>query len=285
MGDFSAERAITAGFGVIRRKPAALLAWAAVYFVGAILPQGLIWSRMAPIMALTRQGQAPDPQMYAEATSGMFAWAPLMWIVGLAVSSVLYGAVFRAQLEPEDDRYLYLRLTARELWLGLTMIALTVVFVLGGLLTVLAITLVGHSAPGIVTFVVCLAAIVAFVWLAMRMSLATAMAFAERRFVFAEVWPLTAGHALKLFGVMLALIVILVVLEMVLFVPIGLALGFSGAMRHMSSGAPPDFGQMLPWLFLGGVLASLFGAAVLAIIGAPWASIYQQLTGTEAPAA
>lgn len=276
MADFSAGEAITAGFGVIRRRPAVILAWAAAYFVG-FLPQLLLWSRMAPLMA-GAAGHAPDPNALQAFSTGMMGFAPLLWIWGLLYSSVLYGAAFRAVLYPDDDRYLYLRLSSRELWLGLTMLALLVVFAIGCVIVGVVIGILSQSVPGIVIFLLVVAAIVAFVWLAMRFSLATTVAFAERRFVFADVWPLTAGHTLKLLGVALAVVAILIGLELALMLPVGLALSLSGAFKTLASGSIKPSGQWLPWMAVFGIGLSLFGAVVIAVVGAPWANIYRQLT-------
>ena len=281
MTEFSASEAIGSGFRTMQRRPAAILAWAAAYFVGGVLPQGLLWAKLAPLMA----ARPVDPQAMAAAMSGMGAWAPLMWLVGIVVSSVLYGAAFRAVLTPDDDRFLYLRLSRRELWLGLTMLAIVILFLVGSLITAVVIGLVGRNLPGVVVFLLALACIGGFIWLAMRFSLATVMAFAQSRFVFSQTWSLTAGHALKLSGVALAVLCIMIGIEMAVILPIGLALGFSGALRGLSAGAPPQPGQMLPWIAVFCIGVSLFGAVIIAVAGSPWASIYRQLVGADEAAA
>jgi hypothetical protein len=283
MGDFSVERALGAGFSVIKRRPLALLAWAAAYFVVGLLPTSFVWAKTMPALLAQAAQPAADPQAIA-ALSGMSGWTPVLWLLGLVVASVLYGAVYRAVLEPEDDKYFYLRLSSRELWLGLTMLALVVVFCIGLGILVVALTIVARTAPGIVSFVAIIAAIVGVIWLVLRMSLSTPMAFAERRFIFADAWQLTERHALKLFGVAVALVVIIIMMELVILVPIGLAFGLSGAWRQVMNADPAHFiAQGGPWLLLGGVLLSLFAALLYAVIAAPWASIYQQVTAGGLP--
>jgi hypothetical protein len=274
MGGFSAEKALGAGFLLIRRNPGAFFVWAGVYFVVGILPSGATWARLAPAMA-AHQG---DPQAIAAAMSGVGPLAPLLWILGFVLISVMYGAVYRAVLEPEDRRFFYLRLSMRELWLGLTILALAVVFALGIAVLAVVLTIVGRTAPWYVTIIAVLAAVVGVVWLLTRFSLASPMAFAERRFIFAESWSLTEGHALKLFGVALALVVILILIELVLIVPIALGLGLSGALQRTQDDPSAAMGLAGPWLAAGAVLLSLFGSLVYSILGAPWASIYQQLS-------
>jgi hypothetical protein len=283
MGDFSVERALGAGFSLIKRRPLALLAWAATYFVVGLLPTSFLWAKLMPAILAQAAQRAADPQALA-AFGGISGWTPVLWLLSVVLASVLYGAVYRAVLEPEDDKYLYLRLSARELWLGLTLLALLVVFCVGLVILGVALTVVARTAPGIVSFVAVIAAIVGVVWLVLRTSLTTPMAFAERRFVFADAWHLTQGHALKLFGVSVALVVIIIMMELVILVPIGLAFGLSGAWRQVMNADPAHFiAQGGPWLLLGGVLLSLFAALLYAVIAAPWASIYQQVTAGGLP--
>lgn len=277
MGDFSVEKALGAGFSVIKRRPAVVLAWAAAYFVVGLLPSCLVWVRLMPLMLAQAAQRSTDPQALA-AFSGMSAWTPVLWLLAVVLASVLYGAVYRAVLEPEDRKYFYLRLSSRELWLGLTLLSLVVVFVIGLMILGAVLTVIARTAPGIVSLIAVLAAIVGVVWLFLRVSLATPMAFAERRFVFADAWSLTQGHALKLLGVCAALIVIVIMIELVILLPVGLAFGLSGAATWMVHNPDRIFTEGAPWLLAGGLLISLFGAVIYAILGAPWASIYQQVT-------
>ncbi len=284
MKDFSASDAIGAGFRLVGRNPLAVLVWAGFYFVLGVIPS-LFWIRTASKamgdVAYGGGAFANDAarQSFASAFSGLGAWAPLAWLAGFILACVLYGAVYRAVLEPQDNRFFYLRLGGRELWLGLTMVALFILFGICCAIVGVALALIGHSAPGFVTFIAILGAIAMMIWLVMRFSLATSMAFAERRFIFLESWSLTAGHALKLFGVALALVAIVFLAELVIFVPIGMAAGFLGVLsRHMveSPGAMMD--HSMPLIIVGGLVLSVFAALVYSILGAPWVDIYRQLT-------
>lgn len=288
MGNFSAEQALMSGFRVVARNPMALLAWAGVYLVFGVLPQAILWVRIWPLMANQAAHPSPDPQAAVAAMSGFTAWWPVLWLLGLVLFALMYGAVYRAVLDPDDKRYFYLRLGMRELWLGLTTLALLVLFFIGCMIVGVAVTLIGHSAPGIVTFVAVLAALVGVIWLAMRFSLAPPMAFAERRFIFLESWGLTKGHALKLFGVALALVVMVLVLEMVIFAPFAIAMGLAGVFSAGAKTAASDPALMLqhaaPWIVVGGLVLSIFAALIYAVLGAPWADIYRQLAPEREPA-
>lgn len=279
MAEFSSEKAIVSGFEVIRRSPIVLLVWGLAYLVFGMGPSLLFYARAWPQLSEAMAQKQPDPAAIQAAMSGVTAYAPLMWVVGIVVMSVMYGAVFRAVLTPEDRRYAYLRLSSREVWLGLSILALMVVFVIGVMVLAVGIALLAQSLPGVVTFLAVLATAFLVIWLALRLSLAAPMAWAEKRFVFADSWPLTAGHGLKLFGVGLALVVIVLLMELALILPIGLAVGLSGVLRQASAGPGHALASLGPWLVVGCVVLGFFGALVYAVMGAPWASIYQQLTG------
>lgn len=285
MAGFSAEKAIVAGFTVIRRKPAAVAVWAVVYFLLGLLPTCVVYARMLPTLLAQAANPAvtPDPQAIEAMSASMVPWAPALWVLGLLTLSLLYGAVFRAVLTPEDDRFFYLRLGPREMWMALTFVALGIVFVIGLAVVIAVVGMIGHDAPLYATFLAVVAVIFGVVWLMTRLSLSLVMAFAERRFIVVDSWGLTAGHSVKLFGVMLALLVIVVLTEIVLFLPITIGFGLDRHIERLASGGAAALSAEAPWLIAMAVLFSMFGALVYVVLGAPWASIYQQIKG-EPPA-
>ncbi len=284
MAAFSVESALGAGFSVIRRKPLALLVWAAVYLAAYLAPLWAIYTRLASAGTIraAQHGAVADPQAAIQVVAGlMTGWTPVFWLMGLAVMSVLWGAVFRAVLTPQDDRYFYLRVGLRELWLGLTVAALEIVFILGGATAFVALGVMAQAAPWYATVLAAIALLVGLIWMLMRLSLSAVIAFAESRFVFWDSWALTEGQVWRLFVVLLGLAGIIMLGELVLLVPIGLALVMTGAAERLATSpslAPP--GLVMAVI---GVAVSLFAAAVYAVVGAPWASVYQQLTGAGPP--
>lgn len=280
MTAFSVETALRAPFRVIRKKPLALLAWGLVYLLFGFAPSMVVSSRIEPvILAESLHPGSSDPQALVNALAPISAWLPLIWLSAIVTTSVLYGAVFRAVLTPDDDRFLYLRLSSRELWLALTIVGL--VIVIGLVFAVLTVTmsLVAASAPWFANLAAVVALIVALIWIVMRLSLSTVMAFAEKRFVFVDSWPLTRGHALTLFGVAMAIVVMLLIGEIVLAIPFALGLGLNGAYDRIVSD-PAYALHNAPMIAVSALVIGLFGAMAYTILGAPWASIYQQLTET-----
>jgi hypothetical protein len=298
MGDFSADRAIGAGFRLIGREPLAFLAWCLTYlvlgvgpqigFVAAILPE---WSRMAQEIASTAGAQTPmsSAEMF-RAQAGMMQLQPLVWIASLVSHTVILSAIYRAVLEPSDRAFLYLRIGTRELWLGLTMLVLFVLAILLAIVVMApAMILVGvlsalaHQAPGVQLAIlpVMLLACGVIVWVLLRLSLATPMSFAQRGFRLYESWDLTRGQAGKMFLVALAFVVIAWLTEMIL-AGVGLALlgGFSSLERLSAWIRHPQFdlASLMPWILGGAVVATILSTAMHALFGAGWAEIYRELT-------
>src|SRR6185312_6765210 len=204
----------------------AVLNWAVAYLVFVALPIFVILAHMLPdIVASYQEGLAqaarhepPDPARLMALRARMFSYNPLIWLLSLAAQAVLMGAVFRAWLEPQDNRFGYLRLGLREVWLGLTYLVLLVMAAIMVLTLFIPIAIaVGVSAaaaphgagPGLpAVLLLCAIALAGggvIVWVELRLCLALPMSFAQRRFVLYESWDLTRGLALKTFAVFLTL--------------------------------------------------------------------------------
>jgi len=146
MGD-----AIMAGFRLIAREPRAFLAWTLVYAVTGLGPQALSMVLNVNTFAAASSGQQPDPAALSQAMGSLQALQPFSLLAVLLNSILLYGAVFRAVLFPEERRFAYLRLGGRELWLVLTMIALVAIFTVALIALILPIVLIlgiGVAAAG-----------------------------------------------------------------------------------------------------------------------------------------
>jgi hypothetical protein len=307
MASISYARAVSAGFRVIGRKPWAVLAWAGAYLVLAALPLILIMSGVLPDVIATYRdaahnlahGVAPDAAKFLALRSRMAGVQPLILVVQLVSHTILMGAIFRAVLEPEASKWGYLRVGRQELMLGLT----TLVYVL--VATILALTLlvplgiagaVGltsaqhGNAPGPMAVpllrLIELAGSGAIVWAMLRLSLALPMSFAQRRFVLYDSWSLTRGHAFKLFLVALTLVVLLTVCDLI--ATIGLRtlliqkLAAAPSWRNLLLGSPVEVARRLtPIMVAIAAVGSLFGMAIYAVIIAPWAEIYRELTADK----
>jgi len=298
MGEFSADRAITAGFRLIGREPAAFLVWIVAYLVIGVAPQmgafALIlpqWSRlMQEVAASAASNSTMNSAAMMRAQFGMLQLEPLIWITSLVSHTVLFAAVYRAVLFPEDRRFFYLRLGGRELWLGLVLMVLVVMAFLLMLVTMLptgiAIGLMAalsRGAPGVqfLAFPLVFAVLAAVVWVLLRLSLAPPQSFAERGFRLYESWDLTRGHAGKMFLVVLAFVVMAWIVEAILAaVLLGLAGGFADPASLWTWVQHPrvDLAAIAPWLVAGGLAVGVLSVGFITLFAAGWAEIYRDLT-------
>lgn len=306
MARFSVGETATAGFGLIARKPLAVLAWGLALLVAAVLPTYvLFWAAGPQLAALMQLGRhatdAQDPRMVEQIMrmqSGMMLFQLVFWLWSTAVKAVICSAVFRAVLEPADTRFGYLRLGAREGWLTLLFlveyvlayIAFFVVMLLG--VVIVAIVSVGGGGQGPATIgtavVVGLAALALFVWVALKLSMAAPMTFVDRQFRLFESWSFTKGQIGKLLGVTLLLVVFLIGIQVVfggLMLGGIFALGGSmswlfepGAVEALVRQPPMEIVRKLgPVISIVGFLWVVMSTVVLTVFCAPWAAAYRAL--------
>lgn len=291
------------GFTLIRRKPLAVLVWGLVLFaffvavfamLGAVF--GSAWNMVSEL-----DGAEPD---VAEAFAFQMQIMMVqfgMWLISILMRVVLTCAVFRAVLEPQNDRFAYLRLGKVELLVALVLLCLSIILailLMGGLLVGIGVTLAAWAASkalavglGILVFG---ALIVLFAWVGLRLSMSLPMTFADRRFRFFEAWELTRGHVGSLFLVLLVVIAIVLLIEIAI-VGVALAIAMSvaagGGITEASLEAffqrPPQewLAVLGPAVLIGGVLFGILGAALMAITTAPWAAAYRALATPATDAA
>jgi hypothetical protein len=289
MRGFSWSRAFGAGFTLIGREPVAVLWWALAYFVLGLLPQfaimGAMWPMLGEVMRRASEGGAPDTETLAAMQANMPLFQLVSIVTSLVSTTVLLSAIYRAVLEPENRRFGYLRLGAQELWVGITVVVLYVALVLAVIViaipgAILGVVL-GRTVGEWSAVVVGLACAALLFWLMLRFSLATLVAFAERRFDIGASWTLTAGQAGKLFLVMLVLFLLLLVAELIL-VGIGVAavggVAAAGGMMEGMTDPTRILSTLWPVILVGSVVVSLLGAAAFAILVAPFAEVYKELT-------
>lgn len=289
MAGFGGGKAVASGFRLIRREPLAVVAWAGVYLVLGLLPQVGLWPKMAAMMQAA--GEEADPRLLAELNASMAAYQPVIWVCSILAYTLLYGAIFRAILQPDDRRYVYLRLGKAELWMLLSSAALVILAVIAIIVVAIPVGILGSmggqgaGATGL-TFLLGFAVFLLFFWLAMRFALTGPMAFAERRFVLFDSWRLTKGHGLKMMGVAFALFCIVMAVELVVGVAAFFAFyptisGGEAALARMLGDPATLLTRWAPWILAACLVGSLVVAAFYAVLAAPFASIYRDLTGGE----
>lgn len=311
MATFSISDAVGAGFDVIRRRPLSILAWGLAYFVLAVLPtfglMALVGEDFVEVFrrAVSDPGSKPDLETLMRLNGTMTIYQPVAFLTAIAARAALTTAVFRAVLEPEKRGFFYLRLGMDELWQALVYLCFCVLFFIAAMLAIMAgaalgamFWFLGALAPepwsgviqafGIVAVV--LAALVALVWVALRLSLAAPMSFADRTFRFFESWSYTRGQGWRLFGLAILVGIVTLIIELVIaavfwaaLLGFGFSAGFDPEQIRAFFEQPPEalVAALAVPVVLIAVVGSLLTGALYAIVTAPWAVAYRQLGGAS----
>lgn len=287
------------GFRVTRERPAAVAAWALALFAANFGLLGLVAALgLGPVVAaVTPFDAAPLAPELAARIEAAGPWIPGLLALFLAVNAILYCAVLRAVLEPQDARFAYLRLGFQELrQLGLWLYALAALTAVQVVL--LAVETVATAAgralePGAARLALAAIAAAGFVLLfypAVRLSIAPAMTFHERRIGLFSAWPLTRGQfwgmvgAYVLAGLLAGAVALLA--TVVIAPPISVVATLAGAgpgfLQRVAR--PPDLGSLAGFFTLETVVSlganAVLTSLVLAIAAAPTPVIYLALRDT-----
>lgn len=294
MRDFSAGAAIGAGFRLIAREPLAFLAWTVVLLATGILPQAWVASEAIAMMGdlmrhmSERAGSSPPAEIF-QMQATMMRLQPISLLSTLVSEALIIAAVFRAVLEPDARRFLYLRLGVRELWLGLVIMVLFLLAPFAMFAAIVPFALVAGvfaalkiKALFVLLPLIAMAIAGVGVWAALRMSMAPVMTFAEVNFRLFESWPFTKGHALKMFGVALALVAIGWMLQLF---ALGVGLAVANAiiplpeLFHGFSGNPiPHLARLGAGFWsIAAVAVGLLSTLMMTLFAAAWTEIYRAL--------
>jgi hypothetical protein len=316
MATFSVTEAVSSGFGVIGRRPLAVIAWGLVMTVLLALPIlamfGLMGGQFLAVFEAARHGGGGESnsaqfERLMALQSGMMGFNLLNWVWGTFVRAIICAAIFRAVLAPGDSRWAYLRVGAQELWLALlflveTVLAVivTVVAVLGlGILITVGIVATGGVGNGPngshAAVMICAVLVLALVlgWVCLRLSMAGPMTFADREFRLFESWTMTRMQDGRLVGVGLLLLLILIGMQILVgitvLILIGGAAGASGMLadvQRLEAFFEQPLEELLarfwPWLLVGGAVSAVVSSVMMTILCAPWVAIYRSLAAPVA---
>jgi hypothetical protein len=292
--------AIVAGVGLIRRRPLSMLAWGVL----PVLLQVATLLAVAPIY-LTLFGPAlqamggyhpgvapPPPPTQSFQLQGLVQLANL---VELVVGAVISCAIWRSILHPERSSFASVRVGKPELLFAVLSFAGTIALTVGLIVLLIPTFILGGIVGGIshdvnIAMAVALpaftlVALVVACYLLLRFSLVGPMMVADGRFHLFESWSRTRGHVgslllvgLGVFGLaLLCQIVVLVVLFAIGGAAV-FAVGGLGAVTTMIQHSPQALlGKLWPFLAGYSVLLIPIDGCLAAIIGAPWARVYQDL--------
>jgi len=292
MTAFSATDAALEGFRITRERPKVVLVWAIFSFFVSICSAIYLISigqEARAVLDARVAEQAPDLQAFGAAMADL---APMM-VMGLLVQCVMAAAVYRILLRPEDHGLAYLKVGMDELRLAaltfiyvlLASLMLAVVVLAAGLIAALA-SFAGQGAAILVAAASELFFLGLLFYVAVRLSLAPAITFAERRIAIFDSWRLTHGQFWRLTGAyFLAICGIMVIAVLVVTIFSALvAVAVGGDLQAVGKMFAPDQTSlatyfspvMITYLLVAGWLSALYYAVVIA----PAAVAYRELTRT-----
>jgi hypothetical protein len=294
MSAFSIGAAVKSGFGVIRRNPGAVVVWTLVYLVLACWPYAVI----VPLLGLEfwiNGGMGEKPRFAALLIIQLVQ--TLSFLTSTLGLVLLFCAIYRAVLEPNQKRRWFMRLGTQELWVGLVSTVMFVLLVIAACVLAMPLAAVwlafaiADTAPSPIEIgVLCIIGALLFavlLWVWTRLSLAVPMSFERRAFILFESWSLTRGHALRMFLAYLAAYFLICLAGFLLL----LAFAAVAMLLSLPFGGPGTLGaifqspgQIGGLMLLTVVMAGLITAMSHTVMLAPGAYIYRQLTARPATA-
>lgn len=290
MTAFSAIDAALEGFRLTRERPKVVLIWAVFSFLVSIVSAVYLVSigqDARAVIEASATEQAPDL-----ATSGRALAAMLpMGLLGMAIQCVMACAVYRILLRPEDKGFAYLKLGADEARLA----ALTLIYVLMASMTLAVVVTVAAIVAGLVSSGGPLAMIGVqmfffglLAYLAVRLSLAPAITFAERRIAVFDSWKLTEGlflrlisaYALAVFAIVIIALLVLTIFTAVVAIAIGGDLQAAGRMFSPDASSFSTYFSVIMVLYL--LVSAWLSALYYAVMVAPAAFVYRELRAPRA---
>jgi hypothetical protein len=300
MATIAVGDAVGEGFNLIRHRFGAVMVWGAVrtaYLVGAAaLLAPLYVSQFGAIITRAKGGVPTPPDM--QSMMAMQSANLLQSLIGGLVLVVLYCAVFRSVLKPEEGRFAYLRLGMAEVFMFLLAFGATVALIVAMLVLIVPLAvLIGilaavhaGAAAALIAILGGLAIFVLLVWAFLRFSLVGPMTVDDGRFHLADAWSLSRGRAVDLFVILLVQIVIVFVIEMLvaaIFIAIGFAFlsqaagGLNGLKDFFTRPSAEIFSTLAPALVVIALVSIPVMGCMMAILAAPWARAYRDLVGPE----
>jgi hypothetical protein len=298
MASFSATDAGLVGFKVARENPMAVLAWTLLSMV-SLLINGVIMATvagtaLAEMRDISSSSGQTDPQAMLEILGRLAPAFLLILPISLLFSGILYAAANRLVLRPGDGGFGGLKFgndEIRQVW------ALVLAFlVVMGIYLVLGMAVVILAALGAVVnpilgvllaFIGILAALGVLVWVSLRLSLLSPIAFATGKVSLASSWAMTKGHVLPLLGAfVLAVVMGAIVSGLVMAVFFGFAALIFGLKETGAVIMNPDMSSLAaltsPLMLIYYLVNAITTALTSMLFVCPAAVIYQQLRETGA---
>lgn len=289
MANLSVTAAATEGFQVIRYKPVAVVSWLAAYALATAVVIGLVaatvgfaaFANFPALMEAAQNGVRPDRSVTMNLISALVTTVTIAALVGVVVESVVITAVKRSVLRPEESGFGYMRLGMDELRTFLVLFVKALIFIGLAIAFGLLAFLLALVHPALIALVV-LACIPAFIYVAVKLSLAVSQSFAEGRFNLFGSWSLSRGHFWELVGVYLLAFIFYLIASILLSTIGGLAGGNALMGEIMKNPENVDWTALGPMLGASIMINLVVGIVLKAfeypVLGAPPAAAYRDLS-------
>src|ERR1700723_2225816 len=202
MANISVGAGIGSGFGLIARRPVSVVVWGLVPMLFQVALLALVAPAYLEMFSQLRSGASPLQAMAAPQMSQISGIVQLLNFAQLAISAVIYCAVFRAVLHPERSSFAYLRVGAEEFFIGVLIFGGSIALFVALLVVMIPIIIVaaiigvaahGSAAIGILFPVVFLVIMIALVIVGLRFVFVGPMIVADGKFRLFESWTMTRG--------------------------------------------------------------------------------------------
>lgn len=276
------------GFRLIRERPGAMLIWTVIQLIAAIAAS---FAMMAILQGGVDARFSGDTAESVQTT--VVVESLLVGLLGLLVNTILYAAVQRAIIRPDEGGPGWLKFGMDEIRFILLLLLFGLIFVVLALILglFLGIFLVsaGAAAAALVMYIV---GIIGGAMFATKLSLIFPLTLKERAFAIGDGLSLTRGRFWTLFGAYVITFVIMLVIGIASlavtqpeYLSAILQHGFGSFEAQQASLL--EYQKLMPGtidapIIIGWVLAALQGAIGCALWGGAAATAVQQLTADEA---
>ncbi|HET9161237.1 MAG TPA: hypothetical protein VFN88_11560 [Caulobacteraceae bacterium] len=299
MSEIALDRTVWSGFRLSRKHPAAFGLWVIVDLALGLGPTALIMALLGPnffdvVRASAQSETKPDTSLLMGLLGRLTSLNSISLLATWVLYAMLYAAIFRAVLRPQQNRWGYLRLGKDEFLLFILIAMFYIGFVallaMAIFVVVLLTALAAAASQGfglIVGVVLTLACGAALIWLAARLSMVLPMSFDQGRIRILEAWDLSRGHVKELLLLAVLLVVLGVAIAAVLFAILTAAVGAfvasyadaQGMATFMTQPTKDVIRELTPWGLAAAALSAIVSTFGLVIFTAPWAEAYRQIMG------
>lgn len=289
---FSATDAVFEGFRVVRRRPMTLVWWSLFYMVVMALVMAAISGSLIRLVNAAEALEAagtPSPEDFMPIFQLYMSVFAVVLPISLAAGAVVYAAVSRAVLRPEESRFGYLRFGMDEVRVLVVTVALGLMFMALGGVTFTLVGIVGGLAASLetpwlwlVAVLLGLAALGGLIWLGVRLCLAVPITVGERRIAILDSFRLTRGRFWPLLGMaILAGVLSLVVglLGSLVLTPLQFLTGGMTGLQDLEGAALAEILQTAwPMILVWIVTNAIVSALQVAVVYAPFSAAYRSIT-------